>query len=162
MIKKLETLLDKFAFHALVISVYLMLLLTVLNIVLRWFNSNLLWIDPLVRHLVLMSAFLGGVIATGKDTHIRIDLTAKLLEKINRPSITSWAHRGIYIITMIATVALTYAGMTFTKMEMEYGKIAFLNLHSGFLTAIIPCGMALIFLRYLFKFLLSFQTRVKE
>lgn len=157
MIKKLDNLLDKISFVSIVICVAGMLLLTVLNIVLRWFNTTILWIDPLVRHLVFLSAFLGGVLATGKDNHIRIDLIGKVLEKFKKDKLSLWIDRIVHIVAMIATFLLTKAGLDFAKMELEFGKIAFLGIHSGALTAIIPVGMGLIFLRYLLRFLLTFS-----
>jgi TRAP-type C4-dicarboxylate transport system permease small subunit len=156
MIKKIDSLLDKISFYGIVIAVLLMLSLTVLNIVLRWFNTSILWIDPLVRHLVFLSAFLGGSLATGKDNHIRIDLASKALEKLDRPGIKQWVERLIYVVTMIALVLLTKAGIDFTKMELEFGKDVFLGLHSGVLVAIIPFGMGLIGMRYLLRLLLTF------
>lgn len=158
MIKKLDDYLDKISFYGIVLAVSLMLLLTVLNIVLRWFNTSILWVDPLVRHLVFLSAFLGGALATGKDNHIRIDLASKLLENLKKPKLKVWVDRIIYIITMGTTIYLAKAGMDFAKIELEFGKVAFLGLHSGVLVAIIPFGMGLISLRYLFRFLLTFTN----
>jgi len=156
MIKKIDSILDKVSFYGIVIAVLLMLTFTVLNIVLRWFNTSILWIDPLVRHLVFLSAFLGGSLATGKDNHIRIDLASKALESIDKPGIKIWVERLIYIVTMIALVLLTKAGIDFTKMELEFGKDVFLGFHSGVLVAIIPFGMGLIGMRYLLRLLLTF------
>ena len=156
MIKKIDSILDKVSFYGIVIAVLLMLTFTILNIVLRWFNTSILWIDPLVRHLVFLSAFLGGSLATGKDNHIRIDLASKALESIDKPRIKIWVERFIYIVTIIALVLLTKAGIDFTKMELEFGKDVFLGLHSGVLVAIIPFGMGLIGMRYLLRLLLTF------
>lgn len=156
MIKKIDSLLDKISFYGIVIAVLLMLSLTVLNIVLRWFNTSILWIDPLVRHLVFLSAFLGGSLATGKDNHIRIDLASKALASMNKPALKIWVERFIYIVTLIALVLLTKAGVDFAKMEFEFGKKVFLGFHSGVLVSIIPFGMGLIGLRYLLRLLLTF------
>lgn len=162
MIKKIDNFIDKIAFYGIVVSVLFMLGLTVLNIVLRWFNTSILWIDPFVRHLVFLSAFLGGVLATGKDSHIRIDLATKLCEKLESPNLSLWLSRTVSLITMIATVLLAIAGYDFYKVELQYGKEAFLGIHSGFLVGIIPVGMGLISLRYFLKILLSFTKEEKE
>jgi TRAP-type C4-dicarboxylate transport system permease small subunit len=156
MISKIDTLLDKISFYGIVTAVLLMLSLTVLNIILRWFNTSILWIDPLVRHLVFLSAFLGGSLATGKDNHIRIDLASKALENLNKPGLKLWIERFVYIVTLIALILLTKAGIDFTKMELEFGKEVFLGLHSGLMAAIIPFGMGLIGLRYFLRLLLTF------
>jgi len=162
MIKKFDSYIDKIAFYGIVISVLLMLGLTVLNIVLRWFNTSILWIDPFVRHLVFLSAFLGGVLATGKDSHIRIDLATKLCERLESPGLSIWLNRLVYLVTMLATILLSKAGYDFYKVELEFGKEAFLGIHSGFLVAIIPFGMGLISLRYFFRILLTFTKEEKD
>jgi TRAP-type C4-dicarboxylate transport system permease small subunit len=155
MIEKVDNFLDKFSYYSIVICVFLMLGLTVLNIALRWFNISILWIDPFVRHLVFMSAFLGGVLATGKDNHIRIDLIGKVLEKYNKKNLSLWITRFNFTIAILATFLLAKAGLDFTKVELEFGKEAFLGIHSGVLTAIIPFGMSLIGLRFLLRLLLT-------
>lgn len=162
MIKKLDSLLDKVSYYGIVLSVTLMLLLTVLSIVMRWFNTSVLWIDPFVRHLVFLSAFLGGVLATGKGNHIRIDLFGKLLENIGKKSLSLWTERLNYLIAMIATFLLAKAGLDFSKIEFEFGKEAFLGIHSGVLTSIIPVGMGLIFLRFFLRFLLTFTNELRN
>lgn len=155
MIEKIDRFLDNFSYYGIVICVFLMLGLTVLNISLRWFNVSILWIDPFVRHLVFMSAFLGGVLATGKDNHIRIDLIGKVLEKYNKKSLSLWITRLNFSVAILATLLLAKAGVDFTKVEMEFGKEAFLGIHSGILTAIIPFGMSLIGLRFFLRLLLT-------
>ena len=161
MIKKLDSALDKISYYGIVVSVVFMLLLTVLSIFLRWFNTSLLWIDPLVRHLVFLSAFLGGVLATGKDNHIRIDLISKVLENYKKENFVLWINRFNYLVAMIATYLLAKAGIDFAKIELEFGKEAFLGIHSGVLTSIIPIGMGLIFLRFFLRLLLTFTKEDK-
>ena len=157
MITKMDNFLDRVSYYGIVISVLLMLVLTVTNIVFRWFNISFLWIDPLVRHLVFLSAFLGGSLATGKDNHIRIDLASKLLENMHRPTLKIWIERVVYMVTIIATVLLAKSGFDFTKIELEFGKEVFLGIHSGYMVGIIPFGMGLISLRFFLRFLLTFE-----
>ena len=66
-----------------VICLWAMLIISTLSIFLRWFQVSFLWTDPLVRHLVFITAFLGGSLATGANNHIRIDLAGKLFEKFD-------------------------------------------------------------------------------
>ncbi|MBD3163147.1 MAG: TRAP transporter small permease subunit, partial [Candidatus Eisenbacteria bacterium] len=57
-----------------------MILLSGLQVVLRnFFQIGLLWIDPLVRTLLLWVAFLGAFAAAGRARHIRIDVLGRLL-----------------------------------------------------------------------------------
>lgn len=155
MIKKIDTIVDRVAFYGIVISIVLMLGLTVLNIVLRWFNTSILWIDPMVRHLVFLSAFLGGTLATGQDNHIRIDLATKILESKGLFKLKVWIDRLVTLITIIIILFLTKAGYDFMLIELEFGKEAFLHIHSGVMAGIIPFGMGLLSLRFILKLLLS-------
>ena len=84
MIKRLDIFLDKSAFAIMALSLFFMLFLPLFNIVARWFGQSILWIDPLVRHLVFLSAFMGGVLATGKGNHIKLDLVSRALEGLHK------------------------------------------------------------------------------
>lgn len=42
------------------------------------FSINLFWAEPLIRHLVLWSGFLGALIATRQDKHIRLDVLLRI------------------------------------------------------------------------------------
>ncbi len=158
MIKKFDKILDNISYYGLIVAVALMLTLTVLNIFLRWFNSTFLWIDPLGRNLVFLSTFLGGRLASGNSSHIRVDLAGKALEAINKPNLTIWGDRLVNVVCIIGTVMLAYSGYEFAKVEFEYGKEAFLHIHAGFLVSIIPVGMGLILLRFVNRLILSFTN----
>lgn len=132
----------------LVTFIFLMLLLTLLNIVLRWFSINYHWIDPLVRHLVFFSSFLGGILATGKKNHIRIDIFSTLYGK-KYPQLFSYFDRLISIVSSFSCFAMAYAGYEFFKVELEYGQEVFWNIHSSTLVFVIPLGFTLIAIRFL-------------
>ncbi len=155
-IKFLDKALEKFTTYLLVASVLLMLSLSSLSIVARWFQSNIAWIDPFVRHLVFLSAFLGGIIATGQGTHIGIDVIGKFVESKGWHSLRSMLSKIIMLSSMAVLVWLIKSGIEFTKVELEFGKIEFFGIHSGFLVMIIPIGMGLLLLRFTTIFLLSF------
>jgi TRAP-type C4-dicarboxylate transport system permease small subunit len=159
MLQKIDTAIDKGIFYLLAVCLVGMLLLSVSSIIFRWFNTAFLWLEPLIRHLVFFSAFLGGALATGKGNHIRIDLAAKLLET-RSPTLQQWLNRVIDLVCLLASALLAKAGYDFALVELEFGKEAFLGIHSGVLVYIIPIGMALIGLRFLMRILLSF-TKVQ-
>jgi TRAP-type C4-dicarboxylate transport system permease small subunit len=155
-IKLLDKALEKLTTYLLVASVLLMLSLSSLSIVARWFQSNITWIDPFVRHLVFLSAFLGGIIATGQGTHIGIDVIGKFVESKGWHSLRSIISKVIMFSSMLVLCWLIKSGIDFTKVELEFGKIEFFGIHSGFLVMIIPIGMGLLLLRFLTVFILSF------
>ena len=50
------------------------------------------------------------------------------------------------------------ASIEFSKSEFEYGKVAFLGIHSGYLASIIPVGFGLILLRFCTGIFLLFSS----
>lgn len=140
----------------LVVAVLLMVTLSVLTIVLRWFGTGLAFIEPLVRHLVFLGAFLGGVIATGRGTHIGIDIITKYFEAIKMQRVCAFLKRVICLGSIGTLLWLTHASINFVKMEMEYGQEVMFGLKSGTLVVMIPVGFALIACRYWYVFLSSF------
>lgn len=161
-VKKLDSFLEQFSYKAIVLSLFLMLILSLINIVFRWFNITFLWIDPVVRHLVFLSAFLGGSLATGSSKHIGIDLITKFLEKPSYQTARTWHKRIVSLACFLVLVWLTAASYKFSVVEFEYGRAHFLGIHSGYLVSIIPFGFALIALRFLFRFLLSFSNEQEQ
>ena len=157
MIKKIDDVFENISKWGIVVCVSIMLLLTLLNIVLRWFELSLHWIEPLVRHTVFLAAFLGGSLATSSKNHIKIDILTRVLESAKKENLIVWIDRIIVLVTLISTVVLANAAVNFAKIEFEFGKEAFLGVHSGFLVSIIPFGMGLISARLILRFLLSFK-----
>lgn len=154
MIQKLDDILHTFSKWGVTLCVFLMLSLTLLNISLRWFEVSFLWIEPLVRHLVFIAAFLGGSLATGEKHHIKIDVLSRLLEKFEKKRLIELLDIVITLVTFVAAVTLLNASIDLSQVEFEYGKEEFLNIHSGYLVSIIPAGMALISMRLLMRFIL--------
>lgn len=146
-IRILDVILEKFCSWGLIISIVGMLLFSIMTIVMRWFGVTFLWIDPLVRHLVFFSAFLGGAMASSRGSHIKIDLIAKLIESKNNEFLLKLQTTIISIIVLIALVWLAISSYEFGLVEMQFGREAFLGIHSGTLVMLIPWGFALIALR---------------
>ena len=157
--KILDSIVEKSSSYLLVIAVLSMLGLSISTIVLRWFSVSFLWVEPLTRHLVFLSAFLGGVIATGRKNHIGIDVIGKYFEAKKNHQALGVIEKIISLSCFIALVWLIMACYQFTIVEAEYGKVAFLGIHSKYLVAIAPFGFSLIAYRFLYLFLSSFETR---
>lgn len=150
---------EKFASVGLVICVLTMLFLSTTVIIMRWFDVTFLWFDPFIRHVVFVSTFLGGVIATGRGTHIGIDILGKYLESKNKLGAQVWIERLIAVVSTGTLVWLIMASWDFMLSELKYGKPVFFGIHSGFLTGIIPIGFGLIAYRFFFLFLKSFSEK---
>ena len=159
--KWIDSTVEKISTYGLVVSVVLMLFFSCFAIVLRWFDMTYLWLDPFVRHLVFLATFLGGALATGKGTHIGIDILGKYLENHRKFFWLNQIHRIVAAVSLITVVWLMLVTLDFTKTEFEYGRNVFWGIHSGFMVAIIPFGFSLIGYRFFYKFISSFGRRKK-
>lgn len=148
---------EKGSSFLLVICVALMLSLSVAAIVMRWFDTSFLWIEPFVRHLVFLSTFLGGVIATGRGTHIAIDIINKKIDMSGPDWAKRFSNRILNLASGLALFWLVRASWQFMNIELEYGHEVFWGIHSGFLVGIIPFGLSLIGYRFMYRFLESFS-----
>lgn len=143
-----DNVLDKISRFGLIGCLFIILSLAVFAIVLRWLGMSMMWIEPLLRHLVFLSAFLGGSLATSKNVHIRVDLLTKLVE-MSQSKIIHWIHKNlISLFCFIVCLVLVKSGWDFFLVEKEFGNVGFLSLHSSYLVFIIPFGMGLITLRF--------------
>lgn len=157
LLKKFDGMIDKVIVWSLVGTILSVMILSVLTIVLRWFQLNLQWIEPLTRHLVFLSAFLGGAVATKKGTHIGIDVLGKYLESKNWHRFLVNVQRYIAVVSFITLIILAKAAFDFMQVEKEFGTEAFFGLHSSHLVAIIPIGFLLIAYRFFYMFFVSFD-----
>ncbi|MBP9680709.1 MAG: TRAP transporter small permease subunit [Bacteriovorax sp.] len=161
-IKKLDWAIEKFSSWILVLSILAILSCSSLSIVLRWFQINLSWIDPFVRHLVLLGTFVGGVVATGRGNHIGIDLISKYLEVKKFDHAKFIVNRIILFSSGLVLIWMIKSGIDFTKVEMEFSKSEFWGLQSGYLVAMIPFGLGLIAIRFFTLFILTFEKKVGD
>ncbi len=155
-LKAIDNAIEKGTLYLLVGCVMIMLFLSVTNIFLRWFDMTIYWVEPLVRHLVFLSAFLGGVLATGSRKHIGIDIFQRWLEENKDSILTKLTLRLTSLVSIITLVWLTASSYDFVVTELKYGQPIFWGIHSGFLVGIIPLGFFLILIRFLIIFINSF------
>lgn len=148
--------LDQISKGILLVALAGMLGLSSLGILLRWMGLSLLWIDPVVRHLVLVAAFGGGVLAVGKNSHIKIDVLAKPMEHLPL-EYKRMIERILSLVTMLATSGLVWSAWQFYLSEKEFGGEALLGLHSSTLVMIFPIGWALLTVRWFLSFIDSFK-----
>ena len=148
---KIDSFIERICSGMLVFTVFVIIFLSVSLIVLRWIQISIPGFDLLVRHLVFLSAFLGGVLATGRKTHISMDILTKYLKKNNLKKYERILQVLINLVAVITLVFLIKASLNFLFIEWEYAKEVFFGVHSGWTVAIIPIGLTLIALRFLFQ-----------
>ena len=131
---------------ALVALVACLLCLAFAQILLRnLFQVTWFWADPLLRHLVLWSSFLGALIATREDRHIRIDAVLRLLPGRWRPAVGAAGDlAGAVLCGILSPIALR-----FVLDERAYGAEAFPGMPAWVAQVVFPgvfAGMSLRFL----------------
>jgi len=130
----------------LVLLLTAMIVLASTQILLRnLLDSGFVWIDPLLRVLVLWLGLIGATVATRNNRHIRIDLLSKLFSRNT--------HRLIQSIIgqVSAWTCLVVAWYGFKWIQMDYVDevTSFAGVPAWLLEVIIPVTFALIGLRYL-------------
>lgn len=153
MIKKISYYIDEVVKKLLVVIVFSMLLFSVSNVVLRWFGISYSWIEPLVRHLVFSTAFLGATLATANSKHIGIEILQKFLETKKKTNLLFILSKLSNFISFIILYFLANSGYEFFSVEKRYGAESFLGIHSSTLVLIIPIGFSLMMFRSALNFL---------
>lgn len=123
-----------------------MVVLACLQIVLRtFFDSGLLWVDPLLRYLVLWSGLLGAALATSRGKHIAIDLADHLIGERLQPVVKLFCS----LFSAATAGVLTWASILFIRNEFEFGGEALFNIPAWCWNVIFPLSFMLITVRYI-------------
>ena len=150
---KFISLINRIEDSLLVLILTSMIFLAVFQILSRnLFSEGMVWIDPLLRVLVLWVGLAGAVVATRTNNHIRIDVFSKYLPKKIQP----YVERSVYLFTILICLLVAWHAARFVYSEYEYGTIAFASIPSWLTASIIPLSFLLIAIRYA---LLLFSTQ---
>ena len=115
------------------------------------FDSGFVWIDPLLRVLVLWLGLIGATVATRHNKHIRIDLLSHYFERNTHRLIQS-------LIAQVSTwtcLVIAWYGMDWIRLDYADGVTAFAGIPAWTIEIIVPLSFALIGLRYLLRSLHS-------
>lgn len=100
----------------LVVLLVSMILLSFLQIILRnFFETGLIWIDPLVRQILLWLTLAGAMVATREKNHITVDLISRFLPPGRIKSATGFI---CHLFAAIVCTLLTYS--TYHVFNMEF------------------------------------------
>lgn len=123
-----------------------LILFACLQIGLRtFFSSGLLWIDPLLRYLVLWCGMLGAVVATREKKHIAIDVVGYLAPEQLKP----WIGLLLDLFSSLVTTVLTWAAITFVYNEHLFGGSPLLSIPTWIWYLIFPIAFALMTMHFL-------------
>ena len=123
-----------------------MLGLSGLQIALRnFFHGGVLWIDPLVRSLVLWVAFLGALVATSHARHLHIDVLRRLMS----PRVGVPVDRIVSAASAVCCALLANGAFIYLRDEYRHGVSPFLHVPSWAVQSILLWGFALLCYRFL-------------
>lgn len=125
----------------------LMIILACLQIFLRiFFASGILWLDPLLRYMVIWAGLLGAAVATKRSKHISIDIISHLLP----PQFLPGLHCLLNLFSTLVCSVLTYAAIIFVHDEALYGGPGILALPSWCLNLAFPVAFGIMACRFFY------------
>lgn len=128
-----------------------MILLASFQIALRWLTSGgLVWIDPLLRYLVLWGGLVGAVFATAKGNHIALNVIDYLLTD----RLKLWVKLGTHIFSAIVAGFLCRASILFIQSEIEFGGNSLFDVPTWIWNIIFPVAFGFICFHFVFGALL--------
>jgi C4-dicarboxylate transporter DctQ subunit len=137
----------------LVSLVILMLSLGFLQILFRNLISiGIVWIDPLVRHLVLWVALLGASLATRENRHIAIDLLSGRLS----PARYSRIQGAVQLFSALVCLLLVHPAIRFVQNDYVAGMTLAFGIPLWFSQMIMPAMMLVMGVRFLHQGLKKF------
>lgn len=129
----------------LVVAVLAMVGLAALQIVLRnLLGSGQIWIEPLLRSLVLWVGLLGAVTASRDGSHIAIDILTRALPDRWRRGMQATACA----FTTLVCAAIAWHGVRYVLLEYGFAGTAFAGVPTWAVVTILPLAFTLIGLRY--------------
>lgn len=109
------------------------------------FDSGILWIDPLLRMVVLWLGLTGAAAAARQNKNIRIDLVNRYLPSTWNKSVSSLCHG----FTAAVCAIIGWHASRMVMFEIEFGETDFLDIPVWILQSVIPLSFAVIALVYL-------------
>lgn len=151
-LKKIDSLLEKIIELLLYAFLALLVFLSFLQIILRnFFDTSIIWGDVLLRHSVLLIAFLGAAIATKFKRHISLEIGKRYLN-IKLQKIISLL---IDLFSAIVCYLLSIASFDFVFDIIGKDEILFLGIPTQIFILFIPIGYLIISLRFIFNFIFT-------
>lgn len=123
-----------------------MIVLAGTQILLRnFFDSGIVWIDPLLRVLVLWLGLIGATVAARHNKHIRIDLLSRFFERNTHRLIQSLIGQ----ISGWTCLVIAWHGLDWIRLDYSDAVTWFGDIPAWAVEIIVPLAFALIGLRYL-------------
>lgn len=128
----------------------LMISLAFLQVILRnFFNSGIIWLDPLLRYMVIWVLFLGAGQAASRKKHLNIDVLAKLL-KGKRQKAVSLLINGLSFVVLIV---LINGAIDYVITQYNNQSVLILNIKTWIFQSIVPVGLTFVAYRFFLHFI---------
>lgn len=123
-----------------------MLGIAVFQIVLRnAFSTGIVWGEDLVQMAVLWLTMVGGTVAAGANSHIRIDLVSR----VSGPAFQAVAARATAVFTAVVCIGLGWYSIEFIGWDRIDGTPGVGDVPAWICELIIPVAAGVMALRYL-------------
>ncbi len=150
---------EQFEKWFLIVSLFVMVLVTFMQIVLRWFNAATVWAEEFSRYVMLYQVWVGASYAVHEDAHIRI---TALIGKLS-----GGRRRGMDLVVL--TLWLLFALWLTVEGCVLVGKIAAMGQVSSAMRipmtipyASVPIGGALMTIRLVQKIVERLRNTQEE
>lgn len=122
-----------------------MVFVSALQIILRnFFNTGIVWAEPVLGASLLWMTMIGALAATGARKHITVDLVAQFLPPRPRSALQA-------VTSLFAAVVcgfLTVAAVRYVQFQQEMGGMALPGVPQWTLYVIVPVCFAMMCLRF--------------
>ncbi len=125
------------------------------QIVMRLADQGLVWLDPVLRVLVLWVGLLGAVAAARKDKHINLDVIGRLLSGralVAARFLTMWFAAAVCVLLVKSSLSLI-------ALDRESGTTVLTGIPMWWAELILPVAFSLLALRFLLRSWVPEQTQ---
>mgnify|MGYP001085156235 CR=1 FL=1 len=144
---------EQFEKWFLIVSLIVMVLVTFIQIVLRWFNAATVWAEEFSRYVMLYQVWVGASYAVHEDAHIRI---TALIGKLS-----GGRRRGMDLVVL--TLWLTVEGCVLVGKIAAMGQVSSaMRIPMTIPYASVPIGGALMTIRLVQKIVERLRNTQEE
>ena len=152
MLKKLYNMVDKARSWAIILLLSSVIILSLVQIVLRYFTSASLrpfaWGDEVIRLTAIWVAFLAASVGVKNESHLSVEF---LLNKFLNPRQLVIAKKAATAIVILALAAVAKEGVTYTLNSRNAMLQNLPQVSIAWFYASIPVGCILLIIEYLAK-----------
>ena len=125
----------------------LLVLLAGAQVLLRLGNQGIVWLDPLLRVLVLWLAMVGALAAARGDKHISLDVLGRVLKGPAR----RFARLLAFGFAALVSGMLAHASLGLIEVDRQAGTMLFNQVPGWWAESILPVVFGLLALRFVLR-----------